>query len=261
MPRPLLALALLFAVFASACDGKDCSEPPKPEESEERFVERVEGYLDDADASDKQSTKIVALAKQLSPARAKMRKDFEPHRTAILDQMLADTTDVAVIDREVEASADVMLTYADRVVDKAMVAHGILTKEQRAKMAEEMEEPPDPFELDWKADAAVEVFLLDIDATSAQKAMVKDKLVDVERDVRGVQKNQHKIRLAILPHIRSDAPDPAAIKALVRKGGTYSVAMIQKLGRLYVDLMKNLRPEQQKKAKGRMAALKRCPAS
>jgi hypothetical protein len=142
-----------------------------------------------------------------------------------------------------------------------MTAHKILSKKQRTKLATELAEPPDPFELDWKADAAVEVFLVDISATSGQKAMVRDELVTVERDVRVVQKKQHDIRLAILPHIKSNSPDPAAIKTLVRKGSTYSVSMIQGLARTYVKLMGNLQPKQQNKAKSRLSALKRCAAS
>jgi Spy/CpxP family protein refolding chaperone len=262
MPRLLfIALLTLLAVASTACDGKDCTDRPTAEEGEERFVDRVEDYLDDADATDDQEERILALAKALTPVREVMRERFEPHRNAILEQMLADTPDLAVIDREVQGAADAMLDYSDDVVDQALKAHQALKPEQRASLADELAEPPEPFELDWKARAAIDLFLVDIGATSAQKAMVRDEMVSVEKGVRDVQTKQHAIRKAILPHIRSNAPDADAIKALVHKGGTYSVDMIQSLARTYVRMMKNLEPKQRAKAKKRLGALKRCPAT
>lgn len=257
----LFILIVGLAGLSTACNGKDCSEPPDTSESEERFLDRVEGYLDDADAEGDQEDKILALARDLTPARQKMRKKYEPHRTAILNEMLADQPDLKVIDREVEKAAEAMLGYSDEVVDQGMKAHRILKPEQRKKLGEELAEPPDPFELDWKANTAVDIFMLDIGASDAQKVRIRDELVDVEKGVREVQKKQHDIRLAIIPHIESSTPDPAKIKALVRKGGGYSVGLIQSLARTYVDIMSSLQPEQRDKARSRLSALKRCPAS
>jgi periplasmic protein CpxP/Spy len=140
MPRTLATLAAVGGLAALAAVGGGCGHhhPRDPAEAAAFVTARVDDLLDDLNATDAQRTQVHALKDRLLADALKLRAGGEPIHAELLAQW-SGTPDAARLDALVDERAEAMRAFAHEVVDAGVQLHGILTPEQREKLARKVE--------------------------------------------------------------------------------------------------------------------------
>ncbi len=110
-----------------------------PARFEQHVSARVDSLLDDVHATADQRTQILAIKdKLLADAKALHASHAGMHQE-LLAQWQADQPDAAKVHALVDGRADAMKKLADEVADAMIQVHGILTPDQRAKIAKKLQ--------------------------------------------------------------------------------------------------------------------------
>jgi protein CpxP len=130
--------ALALSGFAGGC--RSHHGPGRDPAEVAAFVSgRVDDLLDDLDATPEQRTRINAVKDRLLADGAKLHGGKGEAHDAVRSEWSAETPDAARLHALVDAHADQMKAFAHEAVDAGIEVHGILTPEQRAKVAKKAE--------------------------------------------------------------------------------------------------------------------------
>jgi periplasmic protein CpxP/Spy len=111
-----------------------------PAQLDRMVTNRLDDLLDDVSATDAQRTQILALKDKLMADGKALHADHAGTRQQLVALWQADQPDAAKVHALVDGRADAMKKFADEVADAMIQVHGILTPEQRAKVADEIQQ-------------------------------------------------------------------------------------------------------------------------
>ena len=101
----------------------------------EKFLEwRINEKLVEVKATDAQKQQVTAIEQDLVQQGHALRKGNRDFRKAILAELQKDSPDPAQIHALVNARAETLKAFADKVADGVLQVHGILTADQRAQL-------------------------------------------------------------------------------------------------------------------------------
>jgi len=140
MKRTLATLAAAGGLAAlAALGGCTHRHPRDPAEAAAFITSRVDGMLNDLNATDAQRAQVHALKDRLLADGLKLHAAGEPFHAEVLAQWSSATPDAAKLHALLDERADALRSYAHELVDAGVELHGILTPEQREKLAKEVE--------------------------------------------------------------------------------------------------------------------------
>ena len=130
---------LLAAGLATGCHRGPGGHHRDPAEVAKFVTARVDGVLDDVDATAPQREKIHAVTDRLLAEGAKLHGDREKLHAELLAMWKADAVDRTRLHALVDERIDALRAFAHVAADGAADAHDVLTPEQRAKVAAKAE--------------------------------------------------------------------------------------------------------------------------
>ena len=140
MNRTLAILAAAGGLAALAALGGCARHHPRDPAEVAAFVtSHVDGLLDDLNATDAQRAQVHALKDRLLADGLKLHAGGGPVHAEVLAQWNSPTPDAARLHALVDERAEAMRAYAHELVDAGVELHGILTPEQREKLAKKAE--------------------------------------------------------------------------------------------------------------------------
>lgn len=102
-------------------------------------TDRVDGLLDDVDATPEQRTRIHAVKEKVLAEAQALHSDRKEAHDAIVAEWKSASPDAAKLHALVDARAEEMKALAHQAVDAGVEVHGILTPEQREKLTRKIE--------------------------------------------------------------------------------------------------------------------------
>lgn len=260
MPKLLFIMVIALAAASTACEGEECREQRTIEKIEERNKERVDDWMDTAEAYDRQRERVAELTQELRPDRLKLERMRERSRDQILDELLKKKPDVKVMHGMIDKTKTKMMPYNYKVIDQVMKAHPAFTTEQRSKIRDKMAEPPDPFEISFIVKTGIDYVLYSIDATDPQKTYIWGQINGTVTEINGLIKKQHKVTVAIGDEWAKKDAKYDVIKAHVDDSANRFTGFIKSLTTKAVDLTAQLTPKQREYTNDRIRRGKTCPA-
>ena len=118
--------------------GPGCGGRGDPARMERMIASHLDDVLDDLDATAEQRTRIVAVKDRLFAEGKALRQGKEGLHQDLLAQWESTNPDVARVHSVIDQKGDAMKGFAHKVADGLAEVHGILTPEQRAKLAKKM---------------------------------------------------------------------------------------------------------------------------
>lgn len=249
---------LLAATLNVACDGKQCSEKPDYAEYDEEVVDALDDMLDDADAYDAQRERVFAINKSLDKDRAPFRVEREKIRASMVDALVAVTPDPPAFHALLDDMKAVFMKYVWVAIDAGIKAHRWFTNEQRRAMTKDWEEPPDPYEIPWTTKRAIDVAMLEIKATDAQKELVKGWRDKMEKDTDTLLKNQHAVRMKLIKQWHQTKIDPAAVHKDIAEGAGQISTFMHEFVDAAMEVTQALTPQQRLWTNKQVNKLRRC---
>ena len=134
-----LALGVAVVALTGFGFGRCWHHRHDPARMAELVTERVDDALDDVDATPEQRQRIHAVKDRMLARAKELHGDRAEGREVILEAWKSDAPDAATLHALVDERADAMRKLAHEAVDAGIEVHGILTPEQRAKLAEKAE--------------------------------------------------------------------------------------------------------------------------
>jgi protein CpxP len=106
----------------------------------QKFLEwRINEKLGEIKATDAQKQQVMAIEQDLAREGHALRKGNRDFHKAILAELRKDSPDAAQVHALVNARAETMKAFADKVADGVLQVHGILTADQRAQVLKEFD--------------------------------------------------------------------------------------------------------------------------
>ncbi len=102
-------------------------------------TEHVNEMLDEVGATPEQRTQILAIKDRLVADGQKLHEGHAATHDELLAQWKSDQPDAARLHALVDQRTEELRAFANEAVDAAIQVHGILTPEQRAKLAKKAE--------------------------------------------------------------------------------------------------------------------------
>ena len=107
----------------------------------QKFLEwRINEKLDEVKATDAQKQQVKAIEADLFTQGRALRVGNRDFHKAVLAELQKDNPDPAQIHALLDARAQTMKEFADKVADGVLKIHGILTPEQRAQIIKDLEQ-------------------------------------------------------------------------------------------------------------------------
>jgi periplasmic protein CpxP/Spy len=111
-----------------------------PAHLDQMVEKRLTKMLDTAQATDAQRQQITAIKDKVLADGKALRAAHQGTHQQLLALWKSDQPDVAQVHALVDARADAMKKFADEVADAMIQVHGILTPDQRAKVADQIQQ-------------------------------------------------------------------------------------------------------------------------
>lgn len=137
---PIGLFALVAVVSLTAWRG-GCGRPDHrdPAQVAAFVTERLDGLLDDIDATPAQRTQLQAIKDRMLAKVQAMRADRKATHDALLAEWQSEKVDRAKVLALIDQRADELKAFAHDAADAAIEAHDLLTPDQRAKLAKKAE--------------------------------------------------------------------------------------------------------------------------
>lgn len=253
-----LLFVLLFAMMALGCENEPCREPVKLSELNERFRERSDEWIDEADPYPLQLEKVAEKRATLEPLRAKLVREREAHTNEMIDAFIRTPQDVARIHTLINAAQKSSMEYGWKLFDLAFDLHSLFTTEQRTKITDAMSEPPKPFSTPFLARRAIDYVMFKIDADDAQKSAVETSISQTEKKINVMIKAQQKTKLTLLGEWTSKAPRIDLARTTVQKSSDDVTNFVHDLIDESARLSQLFKPEQKAFVFDRLERMKTC---
>lgn len=251
--------AFAFSVLLLGCDGKPCQEVPDYQEEDEETREQIDDLLDEADVYDNQKERILALDDELDDDRKVFRHKYEVLRTKLIDGLVAMEPDAKAFHTHIDELHQIFMAYAHEAVQVALKAQRMMTAEQRKAIADEWDDDPEDYDGSWTVNRGIDLALLKINATDAQKKLVwswRDKMVEATDKL---YKDQNALRKKLLVHWRSPKPDRKMIRKYVDEAGDQIKAYIHLFADGAFEITESLSNEQRMWTNKQVNKMRRCP--
>ena len=111
-----------------------------PAHLDQMVEKRLTKMLDTVQATDAQRQQITAIKDKVLADGKALRAAHQGTHQQLLALWKSDQPDVAQVHALVDARADAMKKFADEVADAMVQVHGILTPDQRAKVADQIQQ-------------------------------------------------------------------------------------------------------------------------
>jgi periplasmic protein CpxP/Spy len=134
-----LGLVLAAGVVALAGFARGWHHRHDPARMAEFVTARVDEALEEVNATPEQRDRIHAVKDRMLARANELHGTRGEDRAAFLAAWKADAPDAAALHALVDQRADAMRALAHEAVDAGLEVHGILTPDQRAKLAEKLE--------------------------------------------------------------------------------------------------------------------------
>jgi protein CpxP len=102
-------------------------------------TDRVDGALDDVDATPEQRARVHAVKDRLLASGQALRAERGADHAELLAAWRAQSPDAAALHARVDARLDALRAFAHQAVDGALEVHATLTPEQREAFAAKVE--------------------------------------------------------------------------------------------------------------------------
>lgn len=246
----LLALLALVTTAATACRHHDRHAPPQTqEEARDRMMERTEEALDAMDADPSQRKELRQITQRVADRFWAQHADRQELHQWAMQQLQQQSLDEQGARQRLKEKIEAVSKAAHLTVDDVLQAHGVLRPEQRAQLADLIDERhqahKDRFsERSDFREMMLEGALRKLDADKQQEALayaLRDTLLDQHQATRRERELRHD---AVRAELLSDAPDAQVLHQAI---DDTAAQMLQSgeliLGRVQA-LADTLRPEQ-----------------
>jgi Spy/CpxP family protein refolding chaperone len=254
-----IAVLLLLGLWVLVgCDPPQCREETPMEEVEEDMFDRLDDQLDEVDATDTQRQQITGLAKRLVPQIDALRQKSRPRTVALLSELQKDEPERARLEAMHKDVLKLYMDFSRDFIPVLMEGHRVLTPEQRIAWFKKDRKPAKPFKGSWLIDRGLDLFLLRLKATPAQKELtiqIKDELI---RRSQPMQKKLWRLRIASIDELQKDNPDPEVIFASVETMGKILEEFILEAIDHYLDWRSSLDKEQKAIVDSYLRSFKPC---
>jgi len=137
---PLLALVAFVSLTGfGGCGHRGPPDGRDPAKLAAFVTDRVNGVLDDIDATPAQRTQLLAIKDRLLADVQKLHGARQATHEALLAEWKAEKVDRAKVHALIDQRAEEMKALAHEAADAAIEAHDALTPDQRAKLAKKAE--------------------------------------------------------------------------------------------------------------------------
>jgi periplasmic protein CpxP/Spy len=133
------ALITAGVITLTAAHGGPFGHGHDPAALAAHLTDRVEGVLDDLDATPAQRTQVLAVKDRMLGEIQKHQATRQETHAALLAEWNSPTPDRAKLHALVDQRAAEMTATAHQAVDAAIEVHDALTPDQRAKLARKAE--------------------------------------------------------------------------------------------------------------------------
>ena len=140
MKKTLVTALTLVAVGVGALTLTAFRGHGDPAHMDQMVERRLTKMLDTVQATDAQRQQITAIKDKVLADGKALRAAHQGTHEQLLALWKSDQPDVAKVHALVDARADAMKKFADEVADAMVQVHGILTPEQRAKVADQLQQ-------------------------------------------------------------------------------------------------------------------------
>jgi protein CpxP len=226
------------------CDPPQCREETPMKEVEDDMLDKLDDKLDDIDATDTQRQQITGMAKELVPRIDALRKKSFPKNVALLSELQKDEPERGRLEAMQKDFLKLYMDFSREFVPMLMEGHQVLTPKQRIAWFENDRKPAKPFKGSWLIDRGLDLFLLRLKATPAQKELtiqIKDELI---RRSQPIQKELWRLRVVSIDELQKDDPDPDVIYASVESMGALLDGFLLEAIDHYLDWRSSLNKEQ-----------------
>lgn len=254
----LLSLLAGFAILLTACDGQECQEPRTEEEIDERVLERVEDYMDAMDAYPMQREKVQEILDDLKPRRIELARQREKLKDQFIDQLLTGDPDRTKLKALVEAGRKQSMGYTWEMIERAIEAHQMFTTEQRGGVIDILNREPREFSVSFLVRRGIDIFLVQLDATSAQKKQFWSEVSGLENETNTMIKANHAIRLELGHEWVKKDLDSDFVRKKVRESEKVIVAFINSQVDRSLRIFSSFSKPQLKKLEPRLEGAKTC---
>ena len=140
MKKTLVTALTLVAVGVGALTLTAFRGHGDPAHMDQMVERRLTKMLDTVQATDAQRQQITAIKDKVLADGKALRAAHQGTHEQLLALWKSDQPDVAKVHALVDARADAMKKFADEVADAMIQVHGILTPDQRAKVADQIQQ-------------------------------------------------------------------------------------------------------------------------
>ena len=140
MKKTLVTALTLVAVGVGALTLTAFRGHGDPAHMDQMVERRLTKMLDTVQATDAQRQQITAIKDKVLADGKALRAAHQGTHEQLLALWKSDQPDVAKVHALVDARADAMKKFADEVADAMVQVHGILTPDQRAKVADQIQQ-------------------------------------------------------------------------------------------------------------------------
>jgi hypothetical protein len=220
--------------------------------------ERIDDRMDDADADDAQIAKVQKAFEATLPALERFRAETQPREREAMAELRRDAPDREKLALIIDHNVAAWERYARSLVDAMLVAHPAFQPAQRKAMADEASKPSDRFEGSFLLDRAVDYFLMRIDATAEQRALVMRIKRELLARGRKLRQQVDMLRAEAFRELAKDAPQRERVYATIARSGELARGVFRDLAGYYLLLSSKLSPRQQQLLQAEMVRFEPC---
>jgi hypothetical protein len=240
------------------CDPPQCREETPMEEIEEDMFDKLDDRLDDINATETQRQQITKLAKRLVPQIDALRKQSSPKTVALLSELQKDGPERGRLEAMHKDFLKLYMDFSREFVPVLMEGHHVLTPEQRVAWFEKERKPAKPFKGSWLIDRGLDLFLLRLKATPAQKELTIQIKEEIIRRSQPVQKEFRRLRIDSIDELQKADPDPAVIYTNVETMGALLDGFLLEAIDHYLDWRSSLDKKQKEIVNSYLRSFKPC---
>jgi periplasmic protein CpxP/Spy len=135
----LVVGVVVLTGWRGGCGGHGHGHGRDPARMAAFVTDRVDGLLDDVDASPDQRARVHAVKERMLAAGQTAREGRKEAHDALVAEWKSATPDAARLHALVDERVEEMRALAHQAVDAGVEVHGVLTPEQREKLTRKME--------------------------------------------------------------------------------------------------------------------------
>ena len=251
-------LMLCLGLSTSGCKGEKCHTPTPPEQLRAEVMDELDDSLEAMSASAPQRARVREEAAAIVTASLKLRGVREPQKEQLLNEVQKLAPDRKVIEALAAAmSKDAVVLYHS-MIDVLVELWPDFTQAQRKKLADHLEEPFEPLAQSWLVDQLLEYQLGELEATTAQRELVRKLKKDYYFKINVLRRQAHRDRQVIFAELRKETPAPSKAHRLIDASARRYDRVVMQLIDDGEELLATTTPAQRTKLYAQLDRLRTC---